>query len=113
MKKFLLSVGLSISICLGVLFTSLPVSATLNDFDPGNIMDDTVATNYGSMNAQQIQAFSTAKFPNATLTDPSRQESSGDPTLAVLSMLLCAAGTVHHIPVYVITDREMEGVPLN
>ena len=57
MKKFLFKVGLPISICLGVLYTSIPVSATLNDFDPGNIMDDMVATNYGSMNTQQIQVY--------------------------------------------------------
>lgn len=63
MKKFLFKVGLPISICLGVLCASIPVSATLNDFDPGNIMDDMVATNYGSMNTQQIQAFLNSKVP--------------------------------------------------
>ena len=57
--------------------------------------------------------FLTAKFPSVILMDPSQQENLGGPTLAVLSMPLCAAGMVHHIPVYVITDQEMEEVLLN
>ena len=82
MKKFLLSVGLSISICLGVLFTSLPVSATLNDFDPGNIMDDTVATNYGSMNAQQIQAFLNSKVPQCDTNGSQPAREFGRPDIS-------------------------------
>ena len=82
MKKFLLSVGLSISICLGVLFTSLPVSATLNDFDPGNIMHDTVATNYGSMNAQQIQAFLNSKVPQCDTNGSQPAREFGRPDIS-------------------------------
>lgn len=38
-------------------------SATLEGFDPANIMDDAVAQNYGSMNAHQIQVFLNSKLP--------------------------------------------------
>ena len=63
MKKLILKLGILTSICLGVILSSTPASAVLNDFDPGNIMDDAVATNYGSMSADQIQSFLNSKVP--------------------------------------------------
>ena len=57
MKKLILKLGLLTSICLGTILSSTPASAVLNDFDPGNIMDDAVATNYVSMSAGKIQLF--------------------------------------------------------
>ena len=63
MKKLILKLGILTSICLGAILSSTPASAVLNDFDPSNIMDDAVATNYGSMSADQIQSFLNSKVP--------------------------------------------------
>lgn len=63
MKKLILKLGILTSICLGAILSSTPASAVLNDFEPGNIMDDVVATNYGSMSADQIQSFLNSKVP--------------------------------------------------
>lgn len=60
---------ITITCCVALVSTltsyiiSSPVSATLEGFDPANIMDDAVAQNYGSMNAHQIQIFLNGKVP--------------------------------------------------
>ena len=68
MKKLILRLGILTSMCLGTILSSTPASAVLNDFDPGNIMDDAVATNYGSMSADQIQSFLNSKVPEVLLS---------------------------------------------